>query len=474
MTKTLCNVTMALGLIMALGVFVPPLAAQEKPLDRQAWYDGKTATSDDLRRVNVPQGFGAPEGSILIKNARLFDGTGAAARPAALLIESGRITQIEKSDSEITPPQNILVIDATGRTVMPGLIDLHTHLTYGDGGDATGLVGASDQAGAALRGTERLRYFIESGVTSIRDVGSDGQTPFTLKQWVYTGRIPGPRIFAAGSLITGIGGHGAEGNPVTAPKFPDATIYEASGADGFREAVRVQFKKGADLIKLSSHFTFEEVQAAVEEAHALGIKVTVDSETIYTERAVRAGADCIEHPLPRSDETIEMMARKGICADLTLVPYQYINAMGGYNFSTSRRFTLTDEANFAMARKLNEAGVTIGIGTDLVVGWYKFLPEPYLQELRNYKSLGYTPAEALVAATQTNSEILGMSDRLGTATVGKLADLIIVAGKPDLITEDLARVDMVIVNGRVVVSDGAITYPHHTAEQAPMTTDPAQ
>jgi imidazolonepropionase-like amidohydrolase len=156
------------------------------------------------------------------------------------------------------------------------------------------------------------------------------------------------------------------------------------------------------------------------------------------------------------------------------VPYQYINAMGGYNFSTSRRFTLTDEANFAMARKLNEAGVTIGIGTDLVVGWYKFLPEPYLQELRNYKSLGYTPAEALVAATQTNSEILGMSDRLGTATVGKLADLIIVAGKPDLITEDLARVDMVIVNGRVVVSDGAITYPRHTPEQAPMTTDPAQ
>ncbi|MFM7065320.1 MAG: amidohydrolase family protein, partial [Gammaproteobacteria bacterium] len=226
-------------------------------------------------------------------------------------------------------------------------------------------------------------------------------------------------------------------------------------------------------IKLGSHFDRAEVQAAVDEAHALGLRVTVDSETLYTRLAVEAGADCVEHPLPRTDEVVRLMARKGVCAVITLVPYQYINAGGGYFFSTSRRFTATDAVHLAMARKLDAAGVRIGIGTDLVVGWYRFLPEPYLQELRNYRLLGKTAAQALIAATRTNAEILGMADRLGTLEPGKLADLIIVAGQPDVDLEDLRKVEQVVVNGRWVVRDGRVQIPRHIEEKPPYSTAPA-
>ena len=198
----------------------------------------------------------------------------------------------------------------------------------------------------------------------------------------------------------------------------------------------------------------------------------VDSETQYIQMAVEAGADCIEHPLPRTDETIKLMVKKGICSDITLVPYQYINAGGGYNFSTSRRFSETNANNFATARRLDAAGVKIGIGTDLVAHWFRYLPDAYIQELRNYEALGHTAPQALVEATKVNSEILGMSDRLGTVEQGKLADLIIVDGRPDERVEDLAKLDRVIVNGRVVVEDGHVVYARHVQETPAFTTAP--
>jgi imidazolonepropionase-like amidohydrolase len=167
---------------------------------------------------------------------------------------------------------------------------------------------------------------------------------------------------------------------------------------------------------------------------------------------------------------VKLMARRGVCADITLIPYQYINSAGGYYFSTSRRFTESDAVNLATAKKLDAAGVKIGIGTDLIVGWYKFLPDAYIQELRNYLTLGHTPMQALVAATRTNAEILGMADRLGTAEVGKLADLVLVSGRPDENLEDLRNVETVIVNGRVVVRDGRVYVPRHVQEKPPYST----
>jgi imidazolonepropionase-like amidohydrolase len=108
-----------------------------------------------------------------------------------------------------------------------------------------------------------------------------------------------------------------------------------------------------------------------------------------------------------------------------------------------------------------------------VVGWYRFLPGAYLQELRNYESLGKTPAQALIAATKTNAEILGMADRLGTLVPGKLADLIVVDGRPDENVEDLRKLDHVIVNGRVIVRNGRVEIPRHVEETAPLANFPA-
>lgn len=440
--------------------------ASDQVNERSAYYQPDTETTNDLRRVPMPPGFGDPAGAILVRNARLFDGTGAPARPATILIEGSHISKILSSEQGLALPEDVQIIDANGKTVMPGLIDLHTHMTYLDRPGQPGPVSEGSQADAALRGVERMRYFVESGITSVRDVGSHGMAPFQLKLWQYLGRIPGPRMFVAGQLLVGTGGHGTESFTFrTAPEYPDSQIYEANGADEFRAAVRLQFKRGADLIKLASHFNAEEVKAVVDEAHLLGLRVTVDSETIFTDMAVAAGVDCIEHPLPRSDATVRLMAKQGTCAVVTLVPYQYILDTGGYYFSTSRRFTLSNETMFAMARKLKEAGVKLGVGTDLFYALYKSLPEPYIQELRNFRQLGYSPSEALVAATRTNSEILGMSDRLGTAEQGKLADLIIVDGRPDENLDDLRKIDMVLVNGTVVVRDGRIFIPRHTEEK---------
>jgi imidazolonepropionase-like amidohydrolase len=317
----------------------------------------------------------------------------------------------------------------------------------------------TDPADGALRGAERLRYYIESGITSVRDVASFGNVAIILKDWVSSNRIPGPRVFAAGRLIVGHGGHGAEltGNSRV-----------ASGPADWREAVRENFHNGADLIKIASHFSKDEVRAAVEEAHALGLRVTCDCETSYVDWAVDAGVDMIEHPLPRSDQTIRNMAAKGVASDPTLIPYDIIfDQSGGYWGSTSRRFTFSKEANLEMMRRLKKAGVRMGVGTDLVTNWFRFLPAPYLQELQHFQAIGYSPVEVLTIATKTNAELLDMGDKLGTLTVGKLADVLIVQGRPDQSLEDIVNVHTVIRDGHVVVEDGRIVIPRHTPAPMP-------
>jgi imidazolonepropionase-like amidohydrolase len=276
--------------------------------------------SDDPRRIVVKPGPRGPEGTLVLRGGRIFDGTGAPAREGTLVIERNKIVEILAAGSTDWP-RDAKVIDVSGKTVLPGLIDLHTHLTYPLNEEDFGV--ATSEADATLRGVEKLRYFIESGITSVRDVGSSGNVTFRLKEWVRENRVAGPRVFPAGAFITAEGGHSTENTPDEMIRMMGATRL-ASGPDDWRLAVREQFHKGADVIKLGSHFSAEEVKAAVTEAHELGLKVTVDAETFYIQRAVEAGADTIEHPLPRSEETIQLMAKKGVAADPRLIPYQII------------------------------------------------------------------------------------------------------------------------------------------------------
>jgi len=453
----------ALAVLLLVLFFSAASRTQEKAQDRRKFLDPKTQVSDDPRRVVVKAGPRGPEGTLVLRGGRIFDGTGAPAREGTLVIERNKIVKILAANSSDWS-KDAKVIDVSGKTVMPGLIDLHTHLTYPLNEENLGV--AMNDADATLRGVEKLRYFIESGITSVRDVGSRGEVPFRLKAWVAENRIPGPRVFPAGAFITGEGGHSTENTPDELIALMGATRL-ASGPDDWRQAVREQFHKGADVIKLGSHFSPEEVKAAVTEAHELGLKVTVDSETFYIQRAVEAGADTIEHPLPRSEETIQLMAKKGVAADPTLIPYQIIfEEWGGYFGSTSRRFTFSKDANLEMLKRLRKAGIKCGIGTDLILHWYRYMPGPYIRELKNFVDAGWSVPEALVAATKTNAEILDMDDRLGTLQAGKLADVLVVTGRPDENLDDLGKVDLVIRDGFPVVEGGRVAIPRHTVEKS--------
>jgi len=436
--------------------------------DRSPYYQGQPSTTDDVQRIPMPAGYNAPKGSFVIKGGRIIDGTGAAPRPGTLVVEGKTITAILAPGAS-NWPKDAKVYDVAGKTVMPGLIDLHTHLTYVEEFGRPPPLSGESVSDATLRGINRMRIYAQSGITSVRDVASDGEVPFTLKRWQSEGRIAGPRVFPAGQLIVGRGGHGTEGfGLTTAPTYAQAPVREASGPEQWRDAVRMQFKQGADLIKLASHYSQEEIDAAVNEAHALGIPVTVDSETQYIDMAIKAGVDSIEHPLPRSDQAIALMAKNGIASVPTLIPYRYISRLGGGYFgSTSRRFSLNEDTIFAMLKKMKQAGIKMGIGTDLVVDWVKYLPSAYIDELKSFVEVGFSKPEVLVAATKTSAEILRMGDRLGTLEVGKLADIIVVDGRPEQNLDDLAKLDRVFVNGRLTVEQGNLVSLRHVGEPAP-------
>lgn len=463
------------GLLLATAAVIttPAAAAEDKgpearPIyNRDQWLPKSVPTSDDVQRVPVPADYNGPKGSFVLVGGRLFDGTGAPAHPATIVVKGKTIVAVLKA-GEHDWPEDAVVYDITGKTVMPGLIDLHTHLTFLDVADS-GVYATGHLSGAesVMRGLRRMAIHLQSGVTSVRDVASHGDAPFVLKRLQASGEISGPRVFPAGQLITETGGHAAlhammPGYPEKANDNPNSMVRIASGPDEWREAVRIQFAKGADIIKLASEYSQAEITAAVDEAHSLGLPVTVDSETQYIDMAIKAGVDSIEHPLPRSDAAIALMAKRGIASVPTFVPYRIISrSSGGYFGSTSRRFELDEKTILEMGRKLHRAGVKMGVGLDLIVNWPDYMPGAYINELETFTQIGFTKSEALVAATKTNAEILRMGDRLGTIEPGKLADIIVIDGNPDEDLTALRKVKTAFVNGRLMLQDGRIYRPAH-------------
>ena len=429
---------------------------QERAQDRRAWIDEDATTTDDPRRVPIAPGQQGPDGTLVLTGGRIFDGTGAPVRDGTIVIERNRITDILPPDSTDWP-RDAQVIDVAGKTIMPGLIALHEHMT--EAGPLSGPTVVSNEAINTLKSVERLRFYIESGVTSIRDLASHGDIPFRIKEFVSENRIPGPRVFPAGQIISSTGGHGNHGMHMNDPMVNAERAVD--GAVAWRKAVREQFNKGADVIKLASHFSREEVEAAIEEAHALGLKVTVDAEAFYVQWAVEAGADCIEHLQPRSDEAIRLMAEKGTESVPTIFPFMRAQDLEGGEFgSPTNRYTVTRESIMELFRTQKRAGIRMGIGLDMGsnVNW---LPNTYIQELKYFVQGGYSISEALVAATKTGAEILDMDDKLGTIAEGKLADVIVIDGRPENDLDDLANVDLVVRDGYIVVKDGRVFIPRH-------------
>jgi imidazolonepropionase-like amidohydrolase len=408
---------------------------------RRSFMDPNARTTNDPRRIPLPPGLEGPDGTIVITGGRIFDGTGAPAREGTVVIERNRIKEILPPGST-NWPRNAQVIDVEGKTVMPGLIAMHEHMTEAVQPVDDGTTVIMNEAVLTLTAMENLKWYIESGVTSIRDVASHGVIPFRLKKAVSDNRIPGPRVFAVGQTTTGTGGHSVEGkrDETDTPIFTAEGNYD--GVDEWRLNVREQFNKGADLIKTTNHYNKEEITAAIEEAHDLGIKVIVDAGLYYLEWAIEAGVDCVEHTYYRTDEYLQMMVDKGIAAVPT-VSGKYVNSN-----------------DMEMLRRMKNAGIKMGVGVDNGAE-VDLHPTSYIRELKTFVEAGYTIPEALVAATKDGADILDMGDKLGTLEPGKLADVIVIDGKPDEDLDDLENTDIVIRDGYVIVRDGKLFIPRN-------------
>lgn len=461
-------VAAALVAISAGSAAQAPANNPVQPNDRRPFLAPGARTSDDPVRIPLrPVAETGPE--LVIRGGRLFDAVSGGTRPATVVIQGNRIKAVLTADSTGWGA-DARIIDAAGKTVMPGLIDMHTHVTYPD--RATPIDEQASEGGGTLRGQRNLRYFLESGFTSVRDLNGVSNAPFLLSEWSAAGMIPAPRVFAAGWIITGTGGHATE-RPVSPSHGPDYA-KEVDGPDAWRAMVRKAFKEGASVIKIASHFAPDEVRAGIEEAHLLGLKVTCDCETIYTEMAVDAGIDMIEHPLPRSDAAIAKMAKKKIAAVPTLQVYQnLLDRAGGFYGSTSRRFTMTSQGNFDEFKKMKAAGIVMGIGTDSIGDASLMAPNSYIAELKWFVRGGYSVPDALKAGTIVNAWLLDMGDELGSIEPGKLADIIVVDGRPDENLDDLSRVEHVIKDGQWLIENGRLVTPRHISTPLVKPSPPA-
>ena len=374
-----------------------------------------------------------------VRFGQLWDGD-RIIKNAVVIIDSGRIVAVGDS-----VPAGAHVIDLGRYTGLPGLIDLHTHITYF--WDRT--------PGTRPRGQRRLpavtvflaqdnaRRTLETGVTTVRDLNAAADTDFAMRELTRSGAMVGPRIVASGPGISARPG---------APPDPEA----------MRKLVDDRIKAGADWIKVFGSrggfenvdgmqtVTFEEMKAIVDTAHAQGKKVAIHSYGASGVRdAVRAGADSIEHGADVDDETLIEMAKRGTVWVPTVDHNRYyIDAKNEYGFAEGSERALQDyiDRNFASVRRAVKHGVKLGMGSDAVYSMFG----QNTRELGWFVKAGLTPTQALATATTTAAALLGMDNELGRIAPGFLADLIAVDGDP------LQDINVLFTNVRWVMREGRV------------------
>jgi len=443
----------------------------------------------------------------LVKAGRLLDPrTGNVLAPAAVLIDGNKIKQVG-APAQIKPASGAKIIDLGKATLLPGLIDSHTHLLIDpiypseaerarryNGGFATDLVLAIVESPSkrVLMGAQAAREDLESGITTVRNLGHSGIDGDTeLRDAINAGRLPGPRILASGRKLITRGSYIQSLNPAFADAILQQEFLLIEGADRAREAVRQNEFQAVDVIKVTAdpNLTVPELTAVVQEAHREQLKVAVHAvDKVSIQTAIDAGADSLEHGNEITDEQLKQLRDKGIFFDFTPTAYgdfftrmfEGTIAMSlilrperlGADELTRKRYkemirVLQSQAEFkdvsderedrkyaSLVQHVLKSGVKFAAGSD--VGWYfpgKTRGQSSVSRLPTLHQAGMPALDVIRAITTNAAEMLGWQDRIGAIESGKFADLIAVAGDPIADITELERVRFVMKGGQVVRND---------------------
>ena len=381
--------------------------------------------------------------------------------PAVILIEDGRIKDIAKGTKN--PFQADTVVDLSTKTLVPGLIDLHVHLTGDPGDDFRDEAVNPDEWGVVM-GVKNAALTVKAGFTTVREAGSAQNTAFVLRRGTAEGRIVGPRIIAAGPALSIVGGHGDVTGFRTDVLTALASGYTCTGPVECAEKVRKSSKSGADVIKitatggvlsqqgrgLEAHFTNEEMVSIANTAHSLGLKVMAHAHGARgIEAAAAAGIDSIEHGTFADEAALKVMKAKGTVLVPTLMALEGVRARLGKGIYTPTVEVKAKQALEAAGRQVTRAkamGVAIAFGTDAGV----FEHGSNGGEFALLVKAGMTPTEALASATTVAAKTLGMENEIGRIAVGYSADMVAVEENPLTNIRALEKADWVMVRGRIV------------------------
>ena len=413
----------------------------------------------------APSARPAASRAIVVRAQALIDGTSAAARPnQEIVIRGNRIVDVHSVGAQ-SLPAGAEVIDLGAATILPGLIDTHTHIFLQGEEPAAG--GYDVQllkfplAFRAARATVSARRALEQGFTTIRDVETEGAGygDVGIKRAINEGYIPGPRMFVSTLSISSTGGYPLEGYA------PEITVPKGSqlidGPVEARKAAREQLDKGADWIKVyMTHrswldekgelvsqptLTVEELKAIVDEAHGWRKKVACHAYNgPGLQRALDGGCDSIEHGLEISDQQIAQMVKQGTWYVPTLAVYYY--DWDPEDTDSGKRDRKRVAVHGVSFRKALHAGVKMAFGTD--VGGFTW-SDPIAQEFAREVEFGMTPMQAIQSATVRAAELLGQRGELGVVAQGAYADLIAVTGDPLKDVNTLKNVQFVMKDGVV-------------------------
>ena len=368
---------------------------------------------------------------------KVIDGQGKIITNAVVLVKADRIVQVG-TEKEVVVPANAETIDLKAYTAIPGLIDAHTHMSfYWDktpGSNPWGQLGTLGPAVTVFLAQENARKALETGVTTVRDLGSSDNMDLALRDLINRGAMTGPRMFVAGN------GLHISSSPYKIGAIPDPG--QCDGVEAVQRVARQQLAAGADWIKMYGStgsdqdvtgfqtFSYEEMKAAADVAHYAGKRIAIHSYGPDGARdAVRAGTNTVEHAIDIDDATLATMARKGIVYVPTVEHNRYYIAHKDeydYDAATVRGLNQYVDKNFETLKRAIQAHVKIAMGSDAVFTGFG----ENTRELAWFVKAGMTPAQALKTATTTGAEMLGMEKELGAIAPGYLADLVAVEGDP--------------------------------------------